>query len=292
MLDRIQKVVGSDYLENITSPSLDQWGDFILKLGFELTRKVRQNRFNQTKMETLIKTDGSPSTDFEFSLESYARIKLQKFCSNSELIGEEHGKPKSNSKYYLIMDPIDGTRSFLAYFDTFSISLAILHGEEIQASIISSPACGDIYFRQGNESSKLITIPLYSKEFQIFDLPLEPNGEEDTILVNIHPSKKAKELIAKNYDLWRSRKIQLVKSISGSPSLSIVKVALGTEYYINMWEDHKTEPYDLLAAMHILNGAKGSILDGEGNMIDPEHHRGMFIAGINKKVVNHIIKLL
>ena len=140
MLDRIQKVVGSDYLENITCPSLDQWGDFILKLGFDLTLQVRQNRFDLSKMETLVKSDGSPSTDFEFSLESYARIKLQKFCPNSDLIGEEHGKPISDSDYYLLIDPIDGTRSFLAYFDTFSISLAILQGDEIQASIISSPA--------------------------------------------------------------------------------------------------------------------------------------------------------
>ena len=92
--------------------------------------------------------------------------------------------------------------------------------------------------------------------------------------------------------IYLSKSIHLVKSISGSPSLNIVKCSLGSELYINLWTGDYTAPYDLIVADHILKGAGGKMLDKAGNEIDSSKHNGFFLAGIDDSKMNSILNLL
>jgi hypothetical protein len=65
---------------------------------------------------------------------------------------------------------------------------------------------------------------------------------------------------------------------------------MGSEYDINVWSGHQAEPYDLLAAAHILEGAKGEMLNEQVMKINPANHKGVFLAGINSDIMRQIIK--
>jgi fructose-1,6-bisphosphatase/inositol monophosphatase family enzyme len=282
-------ILSSEYQKDIDTSSVSEWGAFLLKLGFDLTMKVRENRFSQRGMKVKIKEDNSPATDFEFSLEEFAKEKLIITSNSATFIGEEHGELEDSTDYSLIMDPIDGTRSFLDFSDTYSISLAIIKKNQCIVSLISSPSTGDIFYREGSDTSVLISFPFGGGESSVHQLPLKKKNNQ-SIILNIHPARKAEDLIKRAYRSWQANQIQLVKSVSGSPSLNIAKVALGSECYLNMWTEKAIAPYDLIAGIHILQGAGGATMDVEMNEINAMDHTGMFIAGIDQVKLKKIIE--
>ena len=124
------------------------------------------------------------------------------------------------------------------------------------------------------------------------DLPVFAPGKQDPVLVNVHPSPKAQSFLNRFYKLWEQRKIALVRSTSGSPSLAILEVAKGTSTYFNLWDANPTKPYDLVPAHHLLTGSRGEMLDVNANPVDPWHHSGPFLCGCNSAHLQLIINEL
>ena len=85
--------------------------DFIHILA-DASKKITLNGFLSHK-SLKIKDDGSPVTEFDINAEkTMCRLISEKFPDHS-ILAEEEGSKKLDSDYTWILDPIDGTRSFI-----------------------------------------------------------------------------------------------------------------------------------------------------------------------------------
>lgn len=88
-----------------------QIADFLHTLADE-SKKITLDGFNSYK-QLKIKDDGSPVTEFDVNAEKImCELISEKFPDHS-ILAEENGTKKLDSDYTWILDPIDGTRSFI-----------------------------------------------------------------------------------------------------------------------------------------------------------------------------------
>ena len=66
-----------------------------------------------------------PVTKADRAFEKFIRSKIQKKFPKHEIIGEEFGRKKSKSNFTWVIDPIDGTRSFVVGNPTWSNLIAL-----------------------------------------------------------------------------------------------------------------------------------------------------------------------
>ncbi len=69
--------------------------------------------FQQDNFEVIKKQDGSPLTLADQTAEKLLRAEIEKHFPDDGIVGEEFGVKESNSKCRWILDPIDGTKSFI-----------------------------------------------------------------------------------------------------------------------------------------------------------------------------------
>ena len=105
--------------------------DFLNLLVLE-NRKIILPLFRKiTNVET--KTDLSPVTEADKSAEKNIRNLIQKNFPDDEIRGEEFPDKITGSNYNWIIDPIDGTRSFITGKPTF-LAISIASSEVLMIS--------------------------------------------------------------------------------------------------------------------------------------------------------------
>ena len=97
------------------------YANFLNNLAKELT-KFYYLKLNKTfKITNKLRGKGyDPVTTSDKAFEKFIRLKIEKKFPNHQIIGEEFGHKKSPSEYTWIIDPIDGTRSFVIGNPTWS----------------------------------------------------------------------------------------------------------------------------------------------------------------------------
>lgn len=73
------------------------------------------------------KADSSPVTRADREAEAFMREELERHFPDFSVLGEEFGETKRASAYRWIIDPIDGTRSFILNTPLFGTLLALEH---------------------------------------------------------------------------------------------------------------------------------------------------------------------
>ena len=87
---------------------------FLNNLAKELTRFYTLKLSKSFKVSNKLKGRGyDPFTSSYKAFERFIRSKITKKFPNHQIIGEEFGKKNSDSNYSWVIDPIDGTRSYV-----------------------------------------------------------------------------------------------------------------------------------------------------------------------------------
>ena len=90
------------------------------------------------------KSDGSPVTDADRSAESAAREWISRRFPDDGILGEEFGTTNDGAHRRWIVDPIDGTKSFIHGVPLWGTLAAVAAGEEILAGGAYFPALGEL----------------------------------------------------------------------------------------------------------------------------------------------------
>ena len=95
--------------------------NFLNSLSKELTKFYYKKLDKPFKVTNKLKGKGyDPVTSSDKAFEKFIRMKINKRFPDHQIIGEEFGYKKSKSDYSWIIDPIDGTRSYVIGNPTWS----------------------------------------------------------------------------------------------------------------------------------------------------------------------------
>lgn len=113
------------------------------------------------------KADGSPVTDIDVAVEEHIRQTLQKSLPQIPVFGEEGGYSGVMPELFWLVDPIDGTKSFIANIPAFTSMISLVHGETTIACMIYNISTDTLYHAQrghgaykGSERLDLSALPL------------------------------------------------------------------------------------------------------------------------------------
>ena len=84
----------------------------------------------RTRIKIQDKADTSPVTIADQQTELALREMLETHFPSHNIIGEEHEQLVQQSEYTWVIDPIDGTKSFISGMTTFGTLIGLQQGEQ------------------------------------------------------------------------------------------------------------------------------------------------------------------
>jgi histidinol-phosphatase len=105
----------------------------------EILRYYRDDDF-----EVELKSDQTPVTIADRKAEEIIRGILLDAFPDHGFFGEEGGKEHEDAEYLWLVDPIDGTKSFVGGYGMFSTQIALMHRGQLVLGVSSAPAAGEL----------------------------------------------------------------------------------------------------------------------------------------------------
>jgi histidinol phosphatase-like enzyme (inositol monophosphatase family) len=130
------------------------YSNFLNNLAKDLSKFYFSKLNKKFKVSNKIKGKGyDPVTTSDKAFEKFIRLKLNKKFPNHQVIGEEFGHKKSTSDYTWVIDPIDGTRSFVIGNPTWSNLIALNYKANPVVGLANFPILNKYYLNFDNKNS-------------------------------------------------------------------------------------------------------------------------------------------
>lgn len=101
---------------------------------------VSMDRYGKLDLVIETKPDLTPVSDADKAVEESIRRTLSKARSRDAILGEEQGLTDSGSARRWIIDPIDGTKSFIRGVPVWATLIALVEDNEVVVGVVSAPA--------------------------------------------------------------------------------------------------------------------------------------------------------
>jgi histidinol-phosphatase len=98
-----------------------------------------------------IKPDQSPVTEADVRAEEVIRATLARSFPGYGFYGEETGQHAMGAESIWLVDPIDGTKSFVRETPFFSTQIALMRGGELVLGVSNAPAYGELAWAERGE---------------------------------------------------------------------------------------------------------------------------------------------
>lgn len=102
-------------------------------------------RYFRQKLDIIHKGDDSPVTMADQSCERFIRDALATHYPDHSILGEEYGHSDKGGEWLWIIDPIDGTRSFISGMPLYSMLIALLQDGVPQVGVVRMPELGEVF---------------------------------------------------------------------------------------------------------------------------------------------------
>jgi histidinol phosphatase-like enzyme (inositol monophosphatase family) len=121
------------------------------RLGFavEIAREAGQftlQHYRKPGLAVERKGDGSPVTIADQGAEKLLRQRIGERFPADAIVGEEFGETPGTSGFQWILDPIDGTKSFVSGVPLYTTLVAVLRNQEPQIGVIFAPAANEMAY--------------------------------------------------------------------------------------------------------------------------------------------------
>ncbi len=102
----------------------------------------------QARITACSKTDGSPVTEADEKAEALILRRLAEAFPDIPVVGEESvaaGRVPPPSDRFFLVDPLDGTREFIAGSGEFTVNIALVEHGVPTVGVVSAPALGRLF---------------------------------------------------------------------------------------------------------------------------------------------------
>jgi histidinol-phosphatase len=115
--------------------------DFAVEIALEAGHLTL--RYFQSGVTAEFKADASPVTAVDRAAEKLCRERIESVYPEHGIIGEEFGTVRPEAPRRWILDPIDGTRSYLRGVPLYGVLVALEEGEDTVIGVLHFPAMGE-----------------------------------------------------------------------------------------------------------------------------------------------------
>src|SRR4030095_5246248 len=126
--------------------------DFIRELA-KLSAEEIVPRYRQKNLGVEAKADESPVTVADRRAEEVMRDLIHRRFPDHGIVGEEYGTERANADFVWVLDPIDGTKSFLTGVPLFGTLIGLLHEGRPRLGCIHQPVLGQLLIGDGHQQT-------------------------------------------------------------------------------------------------------------------------------------------
>ena len=141
-------------MNNFDTKKYPIYASFLNQLAKDLTRFYNEKLNKPFKISNKLKDKGyDPVTTSDKAFEKFIRSKISKKFPNHQIIGEEYGHKKTKSEFSWVIDPIDGTRSYVVGNPTWSNLISLNYKGEPILGLANFPKMKKYYLNVNKNSA-------------------------------------------------------------------------------------------------------------------------------------------
>ena len=214
--------------------------------------------YHSTDFGVEIKEDNSPVTRADKAADTKIREILSTAFPLYSLLTEESvdDRRRLNNDYVWIVDPIDGTKDFVAKNDQFTVNIGLSYKHKAVLGVILIPVTGEIYY--GVEGMGAF----YLKDKNSVPVKIHCNNKTSdvtTLVSNFHSNQTEMDMIKKHSDIIKHQR-KVGATIKGC---LIAKGEAEMSYRFSS----NTKEWDTCAMQVLVEQAGGHILKFDGTPI-------------------------
>lgn len=198
------------------------------------------------------KSDDSPVTEADIAANQYITEKLAKIAPEIPIIAEEDEVLGScEHKKFFLVDPLDGTRSFVRGEPEFTVNIGLIENNLPIFGVIYCPPQDILYFGMvGGNAYKQVG----DGKPELIRVRPKPDAGLTVVRSHSHPSKTTNDYL---------KTLHINEIISGSSSVKFCMVAEGSADIYPRFG--RTMEWDTAAGHAILQAAGGRVETADGN---------------------------
>ena len=205
-------------------------------------------------IEITEKNDHSPVTEIDRNVESFVRKMVSETYPTHGFLGEEFGSLNLDAEELWVVDPIDGTRSFITGWPIWGTLLAKLYNGYPEIGLIDMPAIGE----------RWLGICGKSCTFE------DNTGTQHKCRVSKCETLVQARFYTTNilyFDAADRLKIETLLQATAVPRFGgdCYSYGLLASGFVDLVVEAKLEPYDYFALIPVVESAGGLITDWSGN---------------------------
>ncbi len=144
-------------MSELNSKNIRVFADFLNRLAKDMTRFYYSKLNKPFKVDNKLKGKGyDPVTTADRAFEKFIRIKIKKKFPTHEIIGEEFGRKKTKSDFTWVIDPIDGTRSFVIGNPSWSNLISLNYKGNPIVGLANFPKLNKYYLNTSHKNAFVI----------------------------------------------------------------------------------------------------------------------------------------
>lgn len=254
----------------VSKKELNEFKNFCQYLTTESGKIIKNYFRSDYKIET--KSDNSPVTIADKKAEEILRELITKEYSQHGILGEEFGKHNEDAEYQWILDPIDGTVSFVAGSIIFGTLISLLKNGKPILGVFHQPILNELLIGDNTETTlnnKLVHVTDVKKIKEAVLLTT------DKFLVEDYQNLDKFEILMRKVKLYRH----------WGECYGYYLVASG---FAQIMVDPIMSVWDKMALIPIIKGAGGIITDYQGK----DALKGDSIIAATPNIHREVIEIL
>ncbi|PPR30349.1 MAG: Fructose-1,6-bisphosphatase/inositol-1-monophosphatase [Alphaproteobacteria bacterium MarineAlpha6_Bin6] len=240
----------------------------------EASGKIIKKYFRK-KVKIEIKNDNTPVTKADKEAEKKIRDIIRKKSPECGYFGEETGKYNIDNEYTWVIDPIDGTKSFITGKPLFGTLIGLMKNNRPYLGVLNQPILKERWVGIANKESRFNNVKVKTRNCK------KLKGSK---MYATSPMM----FVGKNQKVYRNVRAKIGETLFGADCYAHGLMASG---FIDVLLEANLKPYDYIASAAIVSGAGGKFTDWQGNELNLKSD-GRIIAAGDAKIHNQLIKVI
>ena len=221
------------------------------------------------------KADSSPVTAADREAEQAIRAILADTRPEDGIIGEEFGNTNTDAEFVWVIDPIDGTKSFITGRPIFGTLIALVQNGAPLLGAIDQPIYGERWVGARGHDTRFNDTPI-----RVRDCPTLADAVVGTTAADLfEPHQKHH---------WQAIAATAKHAVYGGDCYTYAQLAAG---FVDVVCEAGLQTYDFCALAPVIEGAGGVVTDWQGNPLNLGSD-GTILACGDRRVHAEILALI